>query len=146
LDHSTPSALSEVLRNEAESRIRRALVGLPEKHRIVLVLRYYNRMSYSQVASALNLPLSAVRVRIFRAKRFLRSKLRRPHRGDNLARIGSRRRTVRKAEHTNDMAAINSLRRFKAPVSADIETLPPMPASSGFYIAGSSAGARQSPC
>jgi RNA polymerase sigma-70 factor (ECF subfamily) len=146
LDHATPSALSEVLRNEAEGQIRQALARLPEKHRIVLVLHYYNRMRYSQIANTLNMSLSAVRVRIFRAKRFLRSKLRRPHRGDTLARIGSHRRTVRKAEQANDTAAINSLRRFKAPVSADIETLLPMPASSGFYVAGSSAGAQQSPC
>jgi len=146
LDHVTPSALSEVLRNEAEGQIRQALARLPEKHRIVLVLHYYNRMRYSQIANTLNMSLSAVRVRIFRAKRFLRSKLRRPHRGDTLAGIGSHRRTVRKAEQTNDAAAINSLRRFKAPVSADIETLPPIPASSGFYIAGSSANAQQSPC
>src|SRR3984893_13468813 len=34
LDHSTPSALSEVIRNEMEGRIRRALTSLPEKHRI----------------------------------------------------------------------------------------------------------------
>jgi hypothetical protein len=52
---------------------------LPEKHRIVLVLHYYDRMHYSQIANALDVSLSAVRVRIFRAKRFLRRKLGRTH-------------------------------------------------------------------
>ena len=138
LDHSTPSALSEVIRNEAEGRIRRALESLPEKHRIVLVLRYYNRMSYSQIAEALNMPLSAVRVRIFRAKRFLRCNLRRAHRADVLVRLGPERK--------KDTFAVNSLKRFNAPVSAEAATLHPMSASSGFFVANSSATSQHWPC
>jgi RNA polymerase sigma-70 factor (ECF subfamily) len=114
LDHSTPSALAEVLRNEAEGRIRRALANLPEKHRVVLVLRYYNRMSYSQVADALNLPLSAVRVRIFRAKRSLRCNLRRPHRADTLPRLDPGRKS--------NTLAVKASNRFNASISADFGT------------------------
>jgi hypothetical protein len=73
---------------------------LPEKHRIVLVLHYYDRMHYSQIANALNVSLSAVRVRIFRAKRFLRCKLGRTHRRDTLARLDPEPRQRRKAELT----------------------------------------------
>jgi RNA polymerase sigma-70 factor, ECF subfamily len=138
LDHSTPSALSEVIRNEAEGRIRCELAALPEKHRIVLVLRYYNRMSYSQIAEALNMPLSAVRVRIFRAKRFLRCNLRRSHRADILARMGP--------ELKKDTFAMNTLKRFNAPVSAGAATLHPMSASSGFYVANSNTSAQHWPC
>jgi hypothetical protein len=129
LDHSTPSALSEVLRNEAEGRIRQALAGLPEKLRIVLVLRYYNRMSYSQVANALNLPLSAVRVRIFRAKHSLRCHLRRPHRANA------------PAGHAPDKgaSAIKRLKRFSGSISSDIAAFHPMPTSSGFYLTTSNA-------
>ncbi len=120
LDHSTPSALSVVIRNEAEGRIRRALASLPEKHRVVLVLRYYHRMSYSEIAEALNMPLSAVRVRIFRAKRFLQSNLRRAHRGDTLARP----------------RPTKSLQPLNAPFSADIGTFHAM--SPAVYAANSS--------
>ena len=138
LDHSTPSALSEVIRNEAEGRIRRALACLPEKHRIVLVLRYYNRMSYSQIAEALNMSLSAVRVRIFRAKRFLRCNLRRSHRADALAGFDQKRK--------KGTLAMNSLKRCGASVSADTATLHPMSASSGFYAANSNVGSQHWPC
>jgi RNA polymerase sigma-70 factor (ECF subfamily) len=138
LDHSTPSALSEVIRNEAEGRIRRALAGLPEKHRIVLVLRYYNRMSYSQIAERLNMPLSAVRVRIFRAKRFLRCNLRRAHRPDSFFRLDPERK--------KDTLAMKSLKRFEASVSTDTATVHPMPASCGFYVANSNASSQQCPC
>jgi hypothetical protein len=81
----------------------------------VLVLRYYNRMSYSQVADALNLPLSAVRVRIFRAKRSLRCTLRRSNRADTLARVDPGRK--------NNTLATKRSNRFNAPVSADFGTL-----------------------
>jgi len=100
LDHSTPSALSEVLRNEAEGQVRQALTSLPDKHRIVLVLHYYDRMHYSQIANALNVSLSAVRVRIFRAKRFLRRKLGLTHRSNTLARVDPEQNPQRKAEST----------------------------------------------
>jgi hypothetical protein len=150
LDHSTPSALSEVLRSEAEGQIRLALTSLPEKHRIVLVLHYYNRMRYSQIANALNMSLSAVRVRIFRAKRFLRRKLGRTHRTDRFTGIRSERRAVRKSkqrpEHQHDTAATNRPRRFRAPVSNDIEALHPVPRLSGFYLVDPSAGAQHRPC
>jgi RNA polymerase sigma-70 factor, ECF subfamily len=138
LDHSTPSALSEVIRNEAEGRIRRALESLPEKHRIVLVLRYYNRMSYSQIAEALNMSLSAVRVRIFRAKRFLRCNLRRAHRANTLARFDQERK--------KGTFARNSLKRFEPSVSVDTATLHPISASSAFYVANSNAGSQHWPC
>lgn len=118
LDHSTPSALSEVLRNEAEGRIRRALAALPEKHRTVLVLRYYDRMSYSQIAEALDMPLSAIRVRIFRAKRSLRGNLRRSNRADHLAK--------QDPERSNRAPARNDFRRFNVPVSSGMGSLYPV--------------------
>jgi hypothetical protein len=124
LDHSTPSALSLVIRDEAEGRIRRALASLPEKHRTVLVLRYYKRMSYSRIAEALDLPLSAVRVRIFRAKRFLRCNLRRSHRADN---------------NLGRFHPIKSPQILDASTPAAIGSFHPMPASPGFYAARSSA-------
>jgi hypothetical protein len=104
-------------------------VGLPEKHRIVLVMRYYNRMSYSQVASALNLPLSAVRVRIFRAKRFLRGNLRRAHRASALAGDAP----------DNGASTIKRLKRFSGSISPDVGAFHPIPASSGFYLTTSNA-------
>jgi len=146
VDNSSPSALSEVIRNETEGQIRQALTSLPEKHRVVLVLHYYNRMRYSQIANALNMSLSAVRVRIFRAKRFLRHKLGRAHRTDTFTKTCSEQRTVRRPGHKHDTAAINRPRRFKVPASAGIETLHPVPTLSKFYVGAPSAGADQRPC
>ena len=76
VDHSTPSPLSEVLRKEEQRRVREQLIRLPAKYKVPLVLRYYKRMSYSQIARTMNRDLPAVRMMIFRAKEQLRRNLR----------------------------------------------------------------------
>jgi RNA polymerase sigma-70 factor (ECF subfamily) len=80
VDHGSVSPLSQVLRNESEARIREHLARLPQRHKTALVLRYYKRMSYSEIARALNTHLPAVRVMIFRAKNCLRRSLERSER------------------------------------------------------------------
>ena len=48
---------------------------LPDRYKVPLVLRYYKRMSYAEIASALNRRLPEVRTIIFRAKNRLRRNL-----------------------------------------------------------------------
>ena len=74
-DHSTPSPLSQVLRKEEQRRVREQLIRLPAKYKVPLVLRYYKRMSYSEIARTMNRGLPAVRMMIFRAKDQLRRNL-----------------------------------------------------------------------
>ena len=71
-DASTPSPLSQVLRKEANRQLREQLNRLPEHYKVPLVLRYYKRMSYSQIAATLNRGMPAVKTIIFRAKDRLR--------------------------------------------------------------------------
>jgi RNA polymerase sigma-70 factor (ECF subfamily) len=74
-DRLTPSPLSQVLRKEQRLRVRQELIRLPAKYQVPLVLRYYKRMSYSQIARTMNRGLPAVRMMIFRAKEQLRRNL-----------------------------------------------------------------------
>jgi len=76
-DHSALSPLSQILRKDDQRRIREQLVHLPEKYKTPLVMRYYERMSYSEIARTLNTRIPTVRVMIFRAKGYLRRNLRR---------------------------------------------------------------------
>ncbi len=76
-DHSVLSPLSEILRKDEQRQIREHLTRLPEKYKVPLVLLYYKRMSYSEIAGTLNTRLPAIRMIIFRAKDFLRRNLRR---------------------------------------------------------------------
>ena len=74
-DASTPSPLSQVLRKEAKRYVRQELNRLPDYYKVPLVLRYYKRMSYSEIAQALNRRVPAVKTIIFRAKSRLRKNL-----------------------------------------------------------------------
>ena len=82
-DHSALSPLSEILRKDEQRQIREHLTRLPEKYKVPLVLLYYKRMSYSEIAGTLNTRLPAIRMIIFRAKDFLRRNLRREQFGEN---------------------------------------------------------------
>jgi RNA polymerase sigma-70 factor (ECF subfamily) len=80
-DDSTPSPLSQVLQNEKQRQVRQQLSRLPERYKILLLLRFYKRMSYSEIASTLNRGLPAVKMMIFRAKHQLRRNLGTPEGG-----------------------------------------------------------------
>lgn len=75
VDNLAPSPLSEILRKEKELHVREQLNRLPNRYKVPLVLRYYKRMSYREIAGALNSGLPAVRLMIFRAKNQLRNNL-----------------------------------------------------------------------
>jgi len=82
-DYSTPSPLSQVLRREEGLEVREQLIRLPEKYKVPLVLRYYEQMSYSEIARALKKQIPAVRMMILYAKDQLRRNLRREQSGKN---------------------------------------------------------------
>jgi RNA polymerase sigma-70 factor, ECF subfamily len=71
-DRSIPSPLSQILRKDQQRQVREQLTRLPEKYKAPLVLLYYKRMSYTEIARALNTRLPAVRMMIYRAKDYLR--------------------------------------------------------------------------
>ena len=74
-DVSTPSPLSQVLHKEAKRQVREQLNRLPDYYKVPLMLRYYKRMSYSEIARTLNRRLPAVKTILFRAKNQLRRNL-----------------------------------------------------------------------
>jgi RNA polymerase sigma-70 factor, ECF subfamily len=75
-DNRTPSPLSQVLRRETQRRVREQLDRLPECYRVPLVLRYYQRMSYSEIARKLNRQIPTIKTLLYRAKNKLRRNLR----------------------------------------------------------------------
>lgn len=74
-DDSSPSPLLRVLQSEEQRQVREQLTRLPERYKVPLVLLYYKRMSYSEIARALNRGLPAVKMMVFRAKHQLRRNL-----------------------------------------------------------------------
>jgi RNA polymerase sigma factor (sigma-70 family) len=63
------------VRNETRQEVANAMVGLSERHREVLHLRYYDQMPYAEMARRTQTTPAHIRLRTFRAKRSLRSRL-----------------------------------------------------------------------
>lgn len=53
--------------------LKELISDLSDRYREVIILRYYNDLTYEQIAKALNISVSTVKVRLFRAKNTLKS-------------------------------------------------------------------------
>jgi RNA polymerase sigma-70 factor (ECF subfamily) len=60
---------------EEKRKVREALDGLDEKYRAVLILSYYQKMSYGQIGAVLDVPKKTVETRLYRARKLLRKSL-----------------------------------------------------------------------
>lgn len=73
-DSHTPDR--QILRDQQTSAIRVAIDSLPEKYRLVIVMRHQEERSYEEIAEELALPLGTVKAHIFRAREMLYKQLR----------------------------------------------------------------------
>jgi len=64
-----------VLAEEERERVRTALAGLDEIYRSVVILLYYQKLSYEQIAEVLDVPVKTVETRLYRARKLLREGL-----------------------------------------------------------------------
>jgi RNA polymerase sigma-70 factor (ECF subfamily) len=71
----TPLPEEEASRAEVRERVRAAIDALPEGHRTVLVLRDIEGLSTEDAAAALDITVSAAKVRLHRARQALRERL-----------------------------------------------------------------------
>jgi RNA polymerase sigma-70 factor (ECF subfamily) len=67
--------LDKLLNDELADKINAAIFTLPEKYRLVIVLRDIEGFSTAETAQILNLSDANVKVRLHRARLFLRDKL-----------------------------------------------------------------------
>lgn len=67
--------LDQLLNEELAKMLRQAIVSLPEKYRVVVILRDLERFSTSETAQILNIGESNVKVRLHRARLYLRDRL-----------------------------------------------------------------------
>ena len=72
-DSQRPEELA--VKREESRRIQRAMKTLDGKHRAVVTLRYFNELSYEEIAQVLSIPLGTVKSRLNTAIRALRQEL-----------------------------------------------------------------------
>ena len=65
-----------ILFSQPEDReVFRAVMELPEKYRLVVFLHYFEGYSFREIAQFLHISISAVSMRLYRAKNILKSKI-----------------------------------------------------------------------
>ena len=69
--------VQKLLEKETQEEVRRAIAQLPEKFRLVIVMKEYTDMDYKQIGQTLHISVSNVKVRAFRARKMLEAALRR---------------------------------------------------------------------
>ncbi|PIE81779.1 MAG: RNA polymerase subunit sigma-24 [Chloroflexi bacterium] len=62
---------SQMVTNEQQEMVQGLLQALPEDYRQAVVLRYWYEMSYDEIAEVMNTTVSAIKSRLFRARRQL---------------------------------------------------------------------------
>jgi RNA polymerase sigma-70 factor (ECF subfamily) len=67
--------MGAVLRGDRDRRLREAIRALPEHYRIVLMLFYFEELSVEEIAKAMSLGVSAVKVRLHRGRNRLAERL-----------------------------------------------------------------------
>lgn len=72
-DAATPDGA--LVKAELAQAVESAIASLPEKHRLAIVLRRYENMSYEDIAAVLKTSVSAVKSLLFRARADLKEKL-----------------------------------------------------------------------
>jgi RNA polymerase sigma-70 factor (ECF subfamily) len=66
-----PGPEDTMLLNEQETTVRKMLATLPPDYRLPVVLRYWNELSYEEIAEATHSTVSAVKSKLFRARAML---------------------------------------------------------------------------
>lgn len=74
-DENAPDPADEMVRQEQKEQVRRAIESLPTGQRATLVLAYYQRLSYREVAEALGCSVGAVKTQMSRALATLAQRL-----------------------------------------------------------------------
>src|SRR5262249_929114 len=79
-EHAAEQARSRVRDSQADIRLdlEAALAQLPAEDRVLVVLRYYDKMSYADIAQAVNKPAGTVASGLNRARAALRQMLDQP--------------------------------------------------------------------
>ena len=64
-----------MLKNERREHLTKAIDQLPERYRKLIHLRYFDELSYEEVAQELQIPLGTVKAQLHRARELLNDAL-----------------------------------------------------------------------
>ena len=68
---SAPDPEERYIRNQRNKLLRDVIDKINPKYKLLIELRYYDELSYEEIATKTNLPLGTVKAQLFRAKNLL---------------------------------------------------------------------------
>ena len=69
----------QVIRGQRINLMQDSIGKLSKKYRLMIELRYYEELSYEEIACELDIPLGTVKAQLFRAKEILYQMMQKPH-------------------------------------------------------------------
>lgn len=70
-----PLPEEQVIKNQLRQEIDEAINQLPEKYRLVIILRHINELSYEEISTVLEIPINTVKTHLFRGREMLKQAL-----------------------------------------------------------------------
>lgn len=67
LDHDSHMPYDDLIRDERAEAVKRVLSRMPEKLREIVILAYFHKFSYAEIASILHIPIGTVKSRLHTA-------------------------------------------------------------------------------
>jgi RNA polymerase sigma-70 factor, ECF subfamily len=67
LDHDEHMPYDDLIKNETATAVQRVISRMPTKLREILILGYYNKFSYAEIAEMLKIPVGTVKSRLHTA-------------------------------------------------------------------------------
>jgi RNA polymerase sigma-70 factor (ECF subfamily) len=67
LDHDTRMPYDDLIRDEQAEAVKRILARMPEKLREIIILAYFHKFSYAEIADMLHIPVGTVKSRLHTA-------------------------------------------------------------------------------
>ena len=68
-----PNPEESMMRNERNNALREVVQALKQPYRQIVEMRYYDELSYEQIAEQLDIPIGTVKIRLLRAKNLMQA-------------------------------------------------------------------------
>ena len=68
-----PNPEEDLMRNERDEALKQVVSELKPPYRQIVELRYYDELSYEQIADKLKIPIGTVKIRLLRAKNLMQA-------------------------------------------------------------------------
>jgi len=66
---------NQLVLSETKQQVREAIDHLPEQYKSIVILRYLHDMSLQQISEVLDMPVTTIKTRLYRAREYLRGRL-----------------------------------------------------------------------